>query len=205
MIRECYIQSLPVYIFVPMDFVHKPVSSAALESPLDVMPKTDGDACRSAVDMVVKKLHSSVAPSIIVDVLVARFGASAIANQLINQLAIPTFTTPMGKSIIDEDKPYFHGVYNGRVSLPGVSDIIENKSDLVIDVGPCHSDSNTGGHSRNITNKEQYVLVAADYVQVGHARYNNVHIVECTFLRICIPGQSINTAQSLLASQKRFP
>lgn len=179
-IKECYIQSLPVYIFVPMDFVHKPVSSAALERLPDVMPTTDGEACRSAVDMVVKKLHSSLAPSIIVDALVARFGAAAIANQLIDQLAIPTFTTPMGKSIIDEDKPCFHGVYNGRVSLPGVLDIIENQCDLVIDVGPCHSDSNTGGHSRNRTDREQYILIAADYVQVGHARYSNVHIVECT-------------------------
>ncbi|KAL3477418.1 pyruvate decarboxylase [Aspergillus californicus] len=175
--RECYLHSLPVYVFVPMDFVHVAVAAEPLDRAVDVTPRTDDEACQAALDMILEKLKKARTPSIIVDALVHRFGASDIIRQLLDQLNIPTFTTPMGKSIVDETKPYFYGVYNGKVSYPGIANTIENESDLVIDVGPCHSDSNTGGHSRNLS-KSAYILIAADYVQIGHARYEKVYLLE---------------------------
>ncbi|KAL2808449.1 thiamine diphosphate-binding protein [Aspergillus granulosus] len=177
-LRECYLHSLPVYIFVPMDFVHVPIPAALIEEPVDLKPKTDYEACISAINAVIEMIEASSVPSIIVDALVHRFGASDVLNQLLDQLEIPTFTTPMGKSIVSENKPYFYGVYNGQVSLPGIAKAIETNSDLVIDVGFIHSDSNTGGHSRNFSSQARSILVAADYVQVGHARYDNVYLVE---------------------------
>ncbi|KAL3458089.1 thiamine diphosphate-binding protein [Aspergillus heterothallicus] len=175
---ECYLHSLPVYIFVPMDFVHVHVPASVLERPVELRPKTNYEACISAIDAVMEKIETSKGPSIIVDALVHRFGASSIMNQLLDQLEIPTFTTPMGKSVIAENKPYFYGVYNGQVSLPGVVKAIEQDSDLVIDIGFIHSDSNTGGHSRVVPNKAQSILIAPDHVQVGYARYDNVYLVE---------------------------
>jgi pyruvate decarboxylase len=165
-----------------MDFVHVPVPASLVDHPIDLVPKTDSEACTSAINAVIERITSSSAPAIIVDALVHRFGATDIMNTLLDQLQIPTFTTPMGKSIVSEDKAYFYGVYNGQVSLPGVADAIEEESDLVIDVGFVHSDSNTGGHSRKILNMESSILVAADYVQVGHARYDGVYLVDCTFV-----------------------
>ncbi|KAJ0422897.1 thiamine diphosphate-binding protein [Aspergillus carlsbadensis] len=177
-IRECYIHSRPVYIFIPMDFVHVPVPASLLNEPVNLTPKTNPEACTSAINAVIKKLETSSAPAIIVDALVHRFGAADIMNRLLDQLQIPTFTTPMGKSIVSEDKSYFYGVYNGQVSLPGVARAVEEESDLVIDVGFVHSDSNTGGHSRRTLSKDRSILVAGDYVQVGHARYEGVYLVE---------------------------
>ncbi|KAL2845021.1 thiamine diphosphate-binding protein [Aspergillus pseudoustus] len=177
-IRECYLHSLPVYIFVPMDFVHVPIPAAPIEAPVDLKPKTNPEACISAINAVIEEIETSTAPTVIVDALVHRFSAADVMNQLLDRLELPTFTTPMGKSIVPENKPYFYGVYNGQVSLPGVANVIENNSDLVVDIGFIHSDSNTGGHSRNISSGAQSILVAADYVQVGHARYENVYLVE---------------------------
>ncbi|KAL2793735.1 thiamine diphosphate-binding protein [Aspergillus keveii] len=176
-IRECYLHSRPVYIFVPMDFVHVPVPASLVDHPIDLAPKIDSEACTSAINAVIERITSSSAPAIIVDALVHRFGATDIMNTLLDQLQIPTFTTPMGKSIVAEDKPHFYGVYNGQVSLPGVADAIEEESDLVIDVGFVHSDSNTGGHSRKALSMDRSILVAADYVQVGCARYEGVYLV----------------------------
>ncbi|KAL3487601.1 thiamine diphosphate-binding protein [Aspergillus germanicus] len=177
-IRECYNHSRPVYIFVPMDFVHVPLPASLLDDPIDLIPKTDSEACKSTINAVIERIASSSAPAIIVDALVHRFGATDIMNTLLDQLQIPTFTTPMGKSIVAEDKPYFNGVYNGQVSLPGVADAIEKQSDLFIDVGFVHSDSNTGGHSRKALSKDRSILIGADYVQVGCARYEGVYLVE---------------------------
>ncbi|KAL4901260.1 thiamine diphosphate-binding protein [Aspergillus multicolor] len=169
-IRECYVRSLPVYIFVPMDFVHVPILASLIDQPVDLNPRTDDEACTAAIHAVIDIIKTSSAPTIIVDALVHRYRATDVMNRLLDQLDLPTFTTPMGKSIVPEDKPYFGGVYNGQVSLPGVANAIETGSDLVIDVGFIHSDSNTGGHSRNPPRMAQSVLVAATYVQVGHAR-----------------------------------
>jgi pyruvate decarboxylase len=170
-----------------MDFVHVPVPASLLDEPVNLTPKTNPEACISAINAVIEKIATSSAPSIIVDALVHRFSATDIMNTLLDQLGIPTFTTPMGKSIVAEDKPYFYGVYNGRVSLPGVARAIEEGGDLVIDVGFVHSDSNTGGHSRKDSSKDRSILVAADYVQVGHARYEGVYLVECTLLSLTRP------------------
>ncbi|KAL2853194.1 thiamine diphosphate-binding protein [Aspergillus pseudodeflectus] len=202
-IRECYIHSRPVYIFVPMDFVHVPVPAALLNNPINLVPKTDSEACISATNAVIEKLEKYSAPAIIVDALVHRFGATGIMNTLLEQLQILTFTTPMGKSIVCEDKPYFYGVYNGQVSLPGVADAIEEESDLVIDVGFVHSDSNTGGHSRNMPSTEQCIRVAADYVQVGHARYEGVYLVE--FLTRLSSSLTTSPASHLTTHKRRTP
>ncbi|KAF9890418.1 hypothetical protein FE257_006086 [Aspergillus nanangensis] len=174
-LRECYLNSLPVYIFVPMDFVHQPVSVELLDLPVDLEPETDFSACNSAVQDVLARLQAARKPVIIVDALVARFQASSVVCQLLDRLNIPTFCTPMGKSVPDESKPYFYGVYNGAISYPGIAVAIEQQSDCILDLGPYLSDSNTGGHSRNI-HTDRYISVGSDHVTVGYRRYENTHI-----------------------------
>lgn len=177
-LRECYIKSLPVYVFVPMDFVNQQVPIDLLDSPIDTSPLSSESSVTSALDAVISILRSAKSPVIIVDALVARFQATHVARQLLDLLILPTFSTPMGKSIADESKPYYYGVYNGQVSLPGVVEQIEAKSDLVLELGPILSDSNTGGHSRNIKTKNQ-ISIAPDHVKVGEEVYEEVYIVEC--------------------------
>ncbi|GME52880.1 putative benzoate 4-monooxygenase cytochrome p450 [Neofusicoccum parvum] len=104
----------------------------------------------TVIEAILSALYSARNPVVIVDCLVARHRAAPQARQLLDILRFPTFSTSMGKGIIDEPTPYFHGIYNGKVSHPGVAAAVEDASDLVLDLGPLLSDSNTGGHTRAI-------------------------------------------------------
>jgi pyruvate decarboxylase len=61
------------------------------------------------------------------------------------------------------------------VSFDGVASAIES-SDLVLDIGPIHSDSNTGGFTRNITD-DHNIILAHDYCQIRGKRYEGVHFL----------------------------
>jgi len=61
------------------------------------------------------------------------------------------------------------------VSFDGVASAIES-SDLVIDIGPVHSDSNTGGFTRNITD-DHTIILAHNYCQVRGKKYEGVHFL----------------------------
>jgi len=142
------VKSLPVYIYVPMDYVHVPVSSKRLQTPVDVSHPIDASAEGEAIERLLKTISNARNPVILVDALAARHGAKQEARLLVDALDFPTFATSMGKSIIDEDHPRFCGIYNGAVSYPGIQKAVE-KSDCIINIGPLLADSNTGGHSRN--------------------------------------------------------
>jgi len=45
-----------------------------------------------------------------------------------------------------------------------------------LDIGPVHSDSNTGGFTRNITD-DHTIILAHDYCQVRGKRYEDVHFL----------------------------
>ena len=61
------------------------------------------------------------------------------------------------------------------VSFDGVASAIES-SDLVLDIGPVHSDSNTGGFTRNITD-DHTIILAHDYCQIRGKRYEGIHFL----------------------------
>jgi pyruvate decarboxylase len=73
---------------------------------------------------------------------------------------------------LNETHPTFVGVYNGVVSLPGVSDAIES-SDFVINTGPMLSDSNTGGFTRSIKD-ENVVEIHPEHTIFKGNTYTNV-------------------------------
>ncbi|KAK7724476.1 hypothetical protein SLS57_004231 [Botryosphaeria dothidea] len=171
-LRTCLETSLPVYIFVPMDFVHPLVDKPSPSNPLDVPPAAIDPAL---VNSILSEIYSAKSPVILVDALVSRHRATAEARQLLDILRFPTFSTPMGKSIANEAAPYFHSTYNGKVSFPGVAATIENASDLVIDLGPILSDSNTGAHTRTIAD-DKLVSIHPHTVTVRKKSYPGTSI-----------------------------
>jgi pyruvate decarboxylase len=56
-IRECFVKSGPVYIFVPLDLSSEKVSKSLLDTPIDLKPEVD----RAAVDEAVKAVVDAVA------------------------------------------------------------------------------------------------------------------------------------------------
>jgi len=146
-LRECFVKSRPVYIFLPIDLVDKHVPAEALKKPLDLQPVADAKKVEAAASAVLDALYSSKNPAIFVDCLVERHQANVEVRELVDELAIPIYTSNMGKGIIDENHPQYVGLYNGMPSGPGVEAAYE-KSDLRLVVGNMPSDTNSGGFTR---------------------------------------------------------
>ncbi|KAM0719619.1 hypothetical protein Q7P37_003749 [Cladosporium fusiforme] len=148
-LRECFVKSGPVYVFVPIDIVDLQVPAAALRQPLDLSPPKESQAIEKATEAVLSALYASKNPAIFVDCLVDRHNAVSELDILISKLSCPIFTTNMGKGIVDETHPNYLGVYNGMVSGLGVAAAIE-ASDCVLIIGSLASDTNSGGFTRKV-------------------------------------------------------
>lgn len=158
-LRECYVKSGPVYIFVPIDIVDLPVPAAGLSKPLDLSPPMDSKAVEAAADAVLSTLYASKSPAVFVDCLVDRHNGTSELKELVSKLSCPIFASNMGKGIVDETNPNYLGVYNGMVSGLGVAAAIE-ASDCVFVVGGLASDTNSGGFSRKVLSENTISLDA---------------------------------------------
>jgi pyruvate decarboxylase len=144
-IRECYLQSRPVYISLPSDMVQKKVDGDRLNTPLDLEYAPNDEAAEDyVVDVVLKSLHAAKNPVILVDACAIRHRAIKETHDLVEKSGIPTFVAPMGKGAVNETLPNYGGVYAGDGSNAGVKERVES-ADLIISIGAIKSDFNTAG------------------------------------------------------------
>ena len=109
-IRECWIQSRPVYITLPTDIVQKKVEGERLKTPLDLeFPLNDPEKEGYVVDTVLKYLHAAKNPIILVDACAIRHRVLDEVHELIAKSGLPTFVAPMGKGAVDESLPTYGG------------------------------------------------------------------------------------------------
>jgi pyruvate decarboxylase len=194
-LRECFVKSGPVYVFVPIDLVDLPVPSKGLEMPLNLEPEADPAACEDAATKILKHISRSKSPALFVDCLVHRHNAVEETRKLVNTLGIPVYTSNMGKGIIDETNEFYVDLYNGGPSRPGVEDAF-SKHDFVVVLGNLPSDTNSGGFTRNIP---------------ANAAYLNTHDVELTGWKISSKAplkatiKALNDLAPKLASQYPIP
>ncbi|KAK9450308.1 thiamine diphosphate-binding protein [Limtongia smithiae] len=169
-------RSLPGYIFVPLDIVNAPVLTTKLDVPL-VLKITNPDPQLDDLlaDKILESIYASTKPAILADLLARRHRSRELVMTLVNTTKFPSFSTDLAKGFVDEDSPYFVGQYNGRLSLPGVAEAVES-SDLVINIGPIISDSNTGGFTRFIEEKHLIILHPA-YVSIFGEVHKGVHFL----------------------------
>lgn len=66
-IRECVVQSRPVCIYIPMDFLSEKVDSGSLQEPIDLELPYDMEKGACVVEMVLKELSAAKKPAILVD------------------------------------------------------------------------------------------------------------------------------------------
>jgi pyruvate decarboxylase len=150
-IRECYLQSRPVYISLPTDMVEKKIDGDRLKEKLDLdYPPNEAEREDYVVDVVLKYLHGAKNPVILVDACAIRHRALAEVHELVSKSGIPTFVAPMGKGAVDETLPNYGGVYAGDGSNAGVRERVES-SDLVLSIGAIKSDFNTAGFTYRIS------------------------------------------------------
>lgn len=173
-IRECFIKSGPVYIFLPLDLSAELVDSSLLSTPIDTSPSIDTNAQNAAVSAITSALNAAKHPSILIDALVQRFDAIPETHRLVDRLSVPVFAANMGKGIVDESSPHYIGVWNGAVGTPGVREAAE-AADLMLTLGYLPADTNSGGFSRAIDEKRT-IHVNPHSVVVFGEEYKNTSI-----------------------------
>ena len=174
-IRECWIQSRPVYIALPTDMVEKKIEGSRLSTPLDLsFPPNDKEKEDYVVKVCLKYLTEAKSAVILVDACAIRHRALAETRALLKKTGLPVFVTPMGKGAIDEDLPNYGGVYAGEGSNAGVKDRVES-SDLILYIGSLKSDFNTAGFSIK-TSQMQTIDFHSNLVRVRHSEYPGVRM-----------------------------
>jgi pyruvate decarboxylase len=101
-----------------MDVPSIPVPLSALDKPLNLEIKNDGEIESKILSKILDAVSCAKNPSILADVLTIRHGGRDLVRELADLTQFPTFSCPLSKGIIDEDKPYYMGVYsaNGTVT-----------------------------------------------------------------------------------------
>ncbi|KAI0474990.1 pyruvate decarboxylase [Xylariaceae sp. FL0804] len=169
-LRECYVQSRPVYIMLPTDLVEREVEGERLDEPIDLGEPPNDEAKEDyVVDVIRKALQAAKSPIVLVDACAIRHRVVDEVRGFIDKTKLPVFVTPMGKGAFDEDHPSFGGVYAGNASEPEIKRVVE-ASDLVLSVGALKSDFNTAGFSYRLSQLNTIDLHST-YCAVGYAEY----------------------------------
>ncbi|KAL3484622.1 thiamine diphosphate-binding protein [Aspergillus germanicus] len=174
-LRECWLQSRPVYIALPADMVKQKVEGDRLTSPIDLRePPNEVEKENYVVDVVLRYLAAAKSPIILVDAGAIRHDALDVVNELIRKSGFPTFVAPMGKGAVDETLPQFGGVYAGNGSPQAVRQSVEG-ADLILSIGALKSDFNTTGFSYR-TSRLNTIDFYTDHVQVRYSHYPEVRM-----------------------------
>ncbi|CEP60286.1 phenylpyruvate decarboxylase ARO10 LALA0_S01e07228g [Lachancea lanzarotensis] len=172
-INEIYRFSRPGYIFVPADFPDKLVPafnlldrpSITLESAMSSLSvnQEDIDAC---VMLILQRLYESETPAVLADILCDRYDLNTTLNNLVEKCSLWSFSSAMGRSILDESSKNFKGCYNGVESAPIV---IENimKCDFILHVGAVKNEMNTGHYSLKFKQNACVVEMHPEYIQIS--------------------------------------
>jgi pyruvate decarboxylase len=162
-LRECWIQSRPVYIALPTDMVEKKLEGQRLNTPIDLSyVENDPEKEKYVVDVILKYLYAAKNPIILVDSCAIRHRILKETHDLVEKSGMPVFVAPMGKGAINENHVQYGGVYAGSGSLPDVKERVES-ADLVINIGAIKSDFNTG----TLASSQSTAYMAADRTQLG--------------------------------------
>ncbi|KAL9040947.1 MAG: hypothetical protein Q9180_001595 [Flavoplaca navasiana] len=174
-IRECWVQSRPVYITLPTDMVQKKVEGERLKTPIDLNhPPNQTEKEDYVVDVVLKYLHAAQNPVILVDACAQRHRVLDEVHELIQTSNLPTFVAPMGKGAVNETLPNYGGVYAGDGSNEGVRECVES-SDLILSIGAIKSDFNTAGFTYRISQLST-IDFHSDYVRVKYSEYPGIRM-----------------------------
>lgn len=146
-LRQCLLQSRPVYITLPDDMVGSPVSSAnlaaAIELPESVASGAQDD---TLLEQILERMYAARQPIILVDGETRSLNMTAEVQQLIRATRWPTWVSGFAKGLVDETPSHFHGVYRGAYGDPRVKAFVD-AADLVLCFGPHFSSTNSFGYT----------------------------------------------------------
>lgn len=141
-LRQCLLQSRPVYIEFPMHMVPLQVDAAPLASPIRTPEDLPDSALVKMVTDVLTLVYKAKQPYIFVDGESRSLGILDQVQGLINLTKWPTFTTGFGKGLVDMTMRNVYGIYQGAYADEATRRYIE-ESDFVLYFGPHPSSTNT--------------------------------------------------------------
>jgi len=167
-LRNCIVQSRPVYLELPRDRVFDPCE-AVQRLP---EPDYDPEAVSACADEIMERIQHAARPVLMVGVEVRRFRIEARVAELARRLHLPVVTSFMGRGLLaDSDVPVV-GTYLGLTAHPDVGRPVE-ESDCLLLFGVTMSDTNFGVSEGRVDYRSS-ILAADRSVTMGFHRYGNI-------------------------------
>ena len=142
---------LPGYLAIPTDVTFTEIPEERLKTPLITPPAYSDDQRRAdeaLAQRIVDALKKAKSPVLVVDAGILQHRHVDAMRKVLDQFRMTTFTTPLGKGIVNESEPYFAGTYIGGQSDEAVAQCVDG-ADIVLRVGYFPTDNNTGAYSAN--------------------------------------------------------
>ncbi len=172
-LKNCIIESRPVYIEVPRDRVFNACG------PVPVSPLTsdcDTDALDACTDEIIEALGQARSPVLMVGVEIRRYGLEQDVALLSRKLGIPVATTFMGKGLLAGQPIDFRGTYMGIAGEQALTGLVESSDGLFL-LGVLLSDTNFGISEKKI-DLRRTVLACDGSVSLGFHTYHNIPLQE---------------------------
>ncbi len=170
-LRNCILESRPVYIEVPRDKVFE--ACAEVPGPVDD-EHTDEDALAACADEIIARLASAKSPVLMVGVEIRRYGLEDAVRELSQKLNVPVVTTFMGRGLLAGQDVPLQGTYMGKAGDAGITQMVEN-SDALILLGVLLSDTNFGISEKKIDLRKT-ILASDGRVSLGYHSYLDMPI-----------------------------
>ena len=172
-LRNCIIESRPVYIEVPRDQVFEPCD------PVPVLPLTsdcDADALDACTGEIIEALGQATSPVLMVGVEIRRYGLEREVALLSRKLGIPVVTTFMGKGLLAGQPVDLRGTYMGIAGEQSLTGLVESSDGLFL-LGVLLSDTNFGISEKKIDLRKT-VLACDGSVSLGFHVYPDIPLQE---------------------------
>ena len=172
-LKNCIIESRPVYIEVPRDKVFDACD------PVPVLPLTsdcDADALDACTDEIIAALEQAHSPVLMVGVEIRRYGLERDVALLSRKLGIPVATTFMGKGLLAGQPVDFRGTYMGIAGEQALTGLVESSDGLFL-LGVLLSDTNFGISEKKI-DLRRTILACDGSVSLGFHTYHNIPLQE---------------------------
>jgi len=168
----CLSTRRPVYLEVTED-VFK-AECAAPQGEIEATPRgSNRSLLKSAIEAAVAKIRASRRPILWGGEEIDRLRLADDFQSLVDETDLPFCTTIGAKSILSENHPRFHGVYNGKASLPEVRRMFKDVADLRIGLGAWSTSKNLGG---DVDLGEDWIKAAHEGVTVGSRFFPKVQL-----------------------------
>ncbi|WP_346923982.1 alpha-keto acid decarboxylase family protein [Rothia sp. (in: high G+C Gram-positive bacteria)] len=165
-LREMMIHKRPGYILLATDVARVEVDPPA--APLNVPAKLSSPGARESFRKDLTTLLAGKKTTVLADLLVHRMGAQSNLTEMLDATGLPYATLMWGKTLVDESKPEFAGIYAGVVSSARTKDAVE-QAEALICAGVTFTDTTTAGFSQNLP--ENTVFLGAQTAKIGRKTY----------------------------------